>query len=179
MQDRGSLRNMLKKIIEWMKKRLIDQPETFNIEEFTELRNHKPKQILTLVTAYDLISKVQAEDLRFMLTSLAVINFDYKLLVLGTGGYLSDVQNKVQGVRNSDNIQWLKEANHKHHIMKSDICVYYSRDGKQPVFVKECMACGLPIIYANFKKKVKLLRDAKYRSQKGKEAREEIERKEQ
>ena len=37
------------------------------------------------------------------------------------------------------------------------------------------MACGLPVIFANFKKKIKLLRDVKYRAQKGKEAREEIE----
>ena len=111
-----------------------------------------------------------------MLTSLAVINFDYQLLVLGNGGYLSDVQSKVKGVRNSDNVQWLSDANDKHQIMQADICVYHSREfSKHPVFVKKCMACGLPVIFANFKKKIKLLRDVKYRAQKGREARTEIE----
>ena len=92
---------MLKTIINWIKNKCVDQPEPFNIEEFTELRNHKPKQVITLITRYNLDSKVQAEDLRFMINALAIINFDYQLLVLGNGGYLSDVQSKVKGVRNS------------------------------------------------------------------------------
>ena len=166
---------MLKKIIDWIKNKVVDQDEPFDIEEFTELRNHKPKQRITLITKYDLNSQVQAEDLRFMINALAIINFDYQLLVLGGGGYLLGVQDKIKSVRNSDNVQWLSNVNDKHQIMQSDICVYYSRDNKRSVFVKKCMACGLPIISANFKKRIKLLRDVKYRAQKGKEAREEIE----
>ena len=118
---------MLKTIINWIKNKCVDQDEPFNIEEFTELRNHKPKQIITLITRYNLGSKVQAEDLRFMINALAVINFDYQLLVLGAGHHLPHVKEKVKGVRNIDNVQWLSDVNDKHQIMQSDICLYYSR----------------------------------------------------
>ena len=168
-KERCLMKTMFNKILN----RIFRKEEKFDITEFN-IRNHKHSKKLVLITKYDLDSKHCAEDLKYLLNSLSILNFDYELRVLGEGLYFDYIQRASLGVKNSEKIVWLRDCDDKHQIMSSDVCLYYNREKGNPIFIKKCMACGLPIVQANFHRNIKLLKDVKYRAEEGIKMRKKI-----